>query len=169
MVLHLPHAHGGFGVQSNQITRHAAFYTTTARFVAWMGRFSPALQRAWIPTARLDDSSTWVSPPLSMLKEIHHRLLAVYNCEEEIQQSSQAAADSQDAMSDGAGAGGVGGAALQPQQQQQQPQQQQQQQQPQPQQNGSSQQRDNGKLTLPHCRKLNHGLLHCSRPSSPPP
>ncbi len=139
MVLHLPHAHGGFGVQSNQITRHAAFYTTTARFVAWMGRFSPALQRAWIPTARLDDSSTWVSPPLSMLKEIHHRLLADYNCEEDTQQSSQAAADSQDAMSDGAGAGGVGGAALQPQQQQQ-PQQQPQQQQQQPQQQQQQQQ-----------------------------
>ena len=110
MVLHLPHANGGFGVQSNQITRHAAFYTTTARFVAWMGRFSPALQRAWIPTARLDDSSTWVSP-LSMLKEIHRRLLADYNCDEDIQQSSQDSAVSQDAMPGGAVAGGVGGAA----------------------------------------------------------
>ena len=85
-----------------------------------MGRFLPAHQRAWIPTARLDDSSTWVSPPLSMLKEIHHRLLADYNCDEDIQQSSQASAVPQDAMPGGAVAGGVGGAALQPQPQPQQ-------------------------------------------------
>ena len=61
-----------------------------------------------------------------MLKEIHHRLLANYNCEEDIQQSSPASAVSQDAMPGGVGAGGVGGAALQPQPQQQQQQQQQQ-------------------------------------------
>ena len=104
-----------------------------------------------------------------MLKEIHHRLLADYNCDEDIQQSSQASADSQDAMPDGAVAGGVGCAALQPQpqppppppppqQQQQQPQQQQQQQQQL--QNGSSQKRDNGKLTLPELNRLHKGLLY---------
>ena len=48
MVLHLSHANGGFGVQSNQITRHAAFYTTTARFVAWIAR----------PPARLDPQNS---------------------------------------------------------------------------------------------------------------
>ena len=53
-----------------------------------------------------------------MLKEIHHRLLADYNCDEDIQQSSQDSAVSQDAMPGGAVAGGVGGAALKPQQQQ---------------------------------------------------
>ena len=83
-----------------------------------------------------------------MLKEIHHRLIADYNCDEDIQQSSQASADSQDTMPGGAVAGGVGGAALQPQPQQQQQQQQQQAQ------NGSSQQRDNGKLTLPELNRL---------------
>ena len=53
-------------------------------------------------------------------------------------------------MPGGAGAGGVGGAALQPQPQQHQ----QLLLQPQPQQNGSSQQRDNGKLILPELNRL---------------
>ena len=34
MVLHVPNAEGGFGVTFNDITKDAAFYTTTSRFVA---------------------------------------------------------------------------------------------------------------------------------------
>jgi hypothetical protein len=34
MVLHLPHAEGGFGVTFNDITKDSAFYSTTSRFVA---------------------------------------------------------------------------------------------------------------------------------------
>ena len=34
MVLHLPHADGGFGVTFNDVTKDDAFYTTTSRFVA---------------------------------------------------------------------------------------------------------------------------------------
>ena len=34
MVLHLPHAEGGFGVTSNDVTKDSVFYTTTSRFVA---------------------------------------------------------------------------------------------------------------------------------------
>ncbi len=34
MVLHLPHVEGGFGVTFNDVTKDAAFYTTTSRFVA---------------------------------------------------------------------------------------------------------------------------------------
>jgi hypothetical protein len=37
MVLHLPHAEGGFGVTFNDATKDAVFYTTTSRFVAWLG------------------------------------------------------------------------------------------------------------------------------------
>ena len=40
MVLHLPHAAGGFGVTFNDITKDDAFYTTTSRFVDWFGAFS---------------------------------------------------------------------------------------------------------------------------------
>jgi hypothetical protein len=40
MVLHLPHAEGGFSVTLNGVTKDAAFYATTLRFVAWLGAFS---------------------------------------------------------------------------------------------------------------------------------
>ena len=40
MCLHLPDAEGGFGVTSNDVTKDAAFYTTTSRFVVWLGTFS---------------------------------------------------------------------------------------------------------------------------------
>ena len=40
MVLHLLHAEGGFGITFNDVTKDAAFYTTTSRFVAWLGAFS---------------------------------------------------------------------------------------------------------------------------------
>jgi hypothetical protein len=39
MVLHLSYAEGGFGVPFNCVTKDAAFYTTTSRFVSWMGAF----------------------------------------------------------------------------------------------------------------------------------
>ena len=35
MVLHLPHAEGGFGVTCNDVTKDVVFYTTTLRFVSW--------------------------------------------------------------------------------------------------------------------------------------
>ena len=49
MVLHLPHAEGGFGVTSNDVTKDAAFYTSTARFVAWLGAFPQERQKLWSP------------------------------------------------------------------------------------------------------------------------
>jgi hypothetical protein len=42
MVLHLPHTEGGFGVPFNCVTKDADIYTTTSRFVSWMGAFSQA-------------------------------------------------------------------------------------------------------------------------------
>ena len=47
MVLHLPHAEGGFGVPFNCVTKGTAFYTTTSRFVSWMGDFSQERQELW--------------------------------------------------------------------------------------------------------------------------
>ena len=44
MVLHLPHAEGGFGVTFNFVTKDAAFYTTKSRFVSWIGAFSQERQ-----------------------------------------------------------------------------------------------------------------------------
>ncbi len=49
MCIHLPHAEGGFGVTSNDVTKDAAFYTTTSRFVAWLGAFPQERQKLWLP------------------------------------------------------------------------------------------------------------------------
>jgi hypothetical protein len=58
MVLHLPHADGGFSVTFNDVTKDAAFYTITSRFVAWLGAFSQEGQRLWLPKDDLEDSSS---------------------------------------------------------------------------------------------------------------
>ena len=53
MVLHLPHAEGGFGVTFNDVTKDAAFYTTTSRFVVWLGAFTQERQELWLATRRM--------------------------------------------------------------------------------------------------------------------
>ncbi len=80
MGLHLPHADGGFGVTFNDVTKGDAFYTTTSRFVAWLGAFSQERQGLWLPKDDLQDSSSWSSSPLLLLHDIHSKLLADYNC-----------------------------------------------------------------------------------------
>jgi hypothetical protein len=82
MVLHLPHAEGGFGVPFNCVTKDAAFYTTTSRFVSWIGAFSQARQELWLPKDDLRDSSSWSSPPLVLLRDIHGTLISQYDCKE---------------------------------------------------------------------------------------
>ncbi len=85
MVLHLPHAEGGFGVPFHCVTKDAAFYTTTSRFVSWIesiGAFSQARQELWLPKDDLRDSSSWSSPPLVLLRDIHATLISKYDCEE---------------------------------------------------------------------------------------
>jgi hypothetical protein len=82
MVLHLPHAEGGFGVTFNDVTKDAAFYTTTSRFVAWLGAFSQERQNLWLPKDDLKDPSAWSSPPLVLLRDIHDGLLAKYDCKD---------------------------------------------------------------------------------------
>ncbi len=75
MVLHLPHAEGGFSVPFNCVTKDAAFYTTTSRFVAWIGDFPQERQD-------LRDSSSWSSPPLVLLRDIHSKRLTQFDCKE---------------------------------------------------------------------------------------
>jgi hypothetical protein len=82
MVLHLSHVEGGFGVPFNCVTKGAAFYTTTARFVSWMGAFSQERQKLWLPKDDLRDSSSWSSSPLLLLRDIHSRLVTQYDCKE---------------------------------------------------------------------------------------
>ena len=79
MVLHLPHAEGGFGLTFNDITKDTAFYTTTSRLVAWLGAFTLGL---WLPKDDLKNSSAWSSPPLVLLRDIHSKLLTHYDCKE---------------------------------------------------------------------------------------
>ena len=66
----------------NCVTKDAAFYTTTSRFVSWMGAFSPERQELWLPKDDLRDSSSWSSPPLLLLRDIHSKLLTQYDCKE---------------------------------------------------------------------------------------
>ncbi len=82
MVLHLPHAEGGFGVTFNDITIDAAFYISTSHFVAWVGAFSQERQGWWLPKDDFQDPSSWSSSPLLLLRDIHSTLLAEYNCKE---------------------------------------------------------------------------------------
>ena len=84
MVLHLSHAQGGFGVTFHDITKDAAFYTTTSRFVAWLGAVSQERQSLWLSKDNLKDSSTWSSPPLVLLHDIHDSLLAKYDCKDSV-------------------------------------------------------------------------------------
>ena len=65
MVLHLTHAEGGFGVTFNDVTKDTAFYTTTSRFMSWIGSFSQERQNLWLPKDDLKDPSGWSSPPTS--------------------------------------------------------------------------------------------------------
>jgi hypothetical protein len=71
MVIHLPHAEGGFGVPFNCVTKDDAFYSTTSRFVSFLGAFSD-----------LQDSSSWTSSPLRLLRDIHSNLISKYDCKE---------------------------------------------------------------------------------------
>ena len=75
MVRRLPHADGGFGVTFNCVTKDAEFYTTASRFVAWLGAFSQERQGLWLPKDDLRDSSSWSSPPLLLLRDIHSKFL----------------------------------------------------------------------------------------------
>ena len=82
MVLYLPHSEGVFGVTFNDVTKDAAFYTTTSRFVSWIGVFPQERQDLWLPKDDLRDSSSWSSPPLLLLRDIHSKLLMQYDCKE---------------------------------------------------------------------------------------
>jgi hypothetical protein len=55
MILHLPRVETGFGVTFNDVTKDDVFYTTTSRFVSWVGTFFPERQELWFPKDDLRD------------------------------------------------------------------------------------------------------------------
>jgi hypothetical protein len=50
--------------------------------VAWLGAFPQERQRLWLPKDDLRDSSSWSSPPLLLLRDIHVKLLTQCDCKE---------------------------------------------------------------------------------------
>ena len=70
------------------VTKDAAFYTTTSLFVTWIGAFPHERQELWLPKDDLRDSSSWSSPPLMLLRDIHSKLLTQYDCKEEVSEQS---------------------------------------------------------------------------------
>jgi hypothetical protein len=90
------------GVTFNDITKDAAIYTSTSRFVAWLGAFYRERQSLWLPKDNLKDSSTWSSPPLVLLCDIHDSLLDKYHSKDSVTPPAQPGArprparDSQD-------------------------------------------------------------------------
>ena len=108
MRLHESHDEGGFGVSNNTITRHAASYTTNARFVAFLGTFARPAQQVWLPGNDLQDPSSWVAPPLCTLKRLHGDLLQQYDCTEHL-------AVAQPALPSDAGGGAAANAGAHPQ------------------------------------------------------
>jgi hypothetical protein len=75
IVLHLPHAEDGFGITFHDVTKDSVFYTTTSRFVSWFGASSKERHHLWLPKDDLRDSSSWSSPPLVLLRDIHSKFL----------------------------------------------------------------------------------------------
>jgi hypothetical protein len=67
----------------NDVTKDAVFYTTTSRFVTWLGVFSQERQELWLPKDDLRDSSSWSSPPLMLLRDIHSNLLNQFDWKED--------------------------------------------------------------------------------------
>jgi hypothetical protein len=80
MVLHLPNAEGGFAITFNDVTKDDLFYTTTSLFVTRLGAFSKERQGLWLSKDDLWHSSSWSSPPLLLLRDIHSKLLTQYDC-----------------------------------------------------------------------------------------
>ena len=66
----------------NCVIKDAAFYTTTSRFVSWIGDFSQERQELWLPKYDFRDSSSWSSPPLVLLRDLHTKLITQYDCKE---------------------------------------------------------------------------------------
>ncbi len=50
--------------------------------MALIGAFSQERQQLWLSKDDLRDSSSWSSPPLTLLRDIHSKLITQYDCKE---------------------------------------------------------------------------------------
>ncbi len=75
----LPDTEDGFGVTFHDVTKDVSFYTDTSRFVSWFGDFPQERQKLWLSKDDLRDSSSWASPPLVLLRDIHSKLITQYD------------------------------------------------------------------------------------------
>ena len=58
----------------------AAFYSATANLVSWLGSLPHASQ--WVARHTLADPTTCLCSALTTLKQLHGKLLTLYNCSE---------------------------------------------------------------------------------------
>ena len=82
MVMHSPHAEGGWGVCANRVSRLAALWNTKARFVAWLGHLPQEAQAIWLPNNDLAVPEDWQQPGLLQLTKAHAELISKYRCKE---------------------------------------------------------------------------------------
>ena len=90
----MPTTELGVALTLNCVTKDAAFYTTTSRFVSWIGALPQERQELWLPKDDLRDSSSWSSPPLVLLRDIHATLISQYDCKEVCAPSQSQVGDS---------------------------------------------------------------------------
>jgi hypothetical protein len=74
-------------------TGHTCAFTSPG-----LGAFPQERQKLWLPKDDLRDSSSWASPPLVLLRDIHSKFLTHYDCKE-------VCAQSQSQVNVGSGAG----------------------------------------------------------------
>ena len=80
VIVELPHHKGGLGITPLPASGMAAFYSVTAHLVSWLGSFQHASK--WVAGQNLSDPTSWNSPALQTLKQLHCNLLTHYNCTE---------------------------------------------------------------------------------------
>jgi hypothetical protein len=79
-IVELPHHEGGLGIAPLPASGMAAFYIATASLVSWLGSLPHASQ--WDACQTLDDRISCLCSALTTLKQLHGKLLTLYNCSE---------------------------------------------------------------------------------------
>ena len=74
MVMHSPHAEGGWGVCANRVSRLAALWNTKERFVAWLGHLPKEAQAIWLPNNDLAVPEDWQQSGLLQLTKARRML-----------------------------------------------------------------------------------------------